>query len=420
MTDNILKVNLSNLTSSQVHQLCSIIQSTDAKSPNTINELEEIIMKLKRNEVLKHLLEASEPTLGRDGRYFWRPIIGRPDIQIRTKSLEQCYEKAVDKYLALQHQFTLQESLELYNDSRIDIAESTKLRNKQLMNAWFNDILDKPISNIKQSELKDLYTARVVAKAGKIKHKDCRNINSVLRKVFEYANESLKQDTIDIEKAIKSFKDINPKLFASESPIIGVNPANRLTKDELIKVIARCNEIQNVYTCAILLAIYSGGRVSEVCGLYKSDIDFENSVINITHALKYDYSIADPKEHKSRVLPLPEKALNALRRALELSPEDSPYVFYHKAPRMDTEVLTASQLHHYLIKHIEAPLGIIPKSMHDIRRTYASLLGESPMPHALRELLLGHELVGLDKSYDVDATPVAEIIEKLNTIFADF
>ena len=60
------------------------------------------------------------------------------------------------------------------------------------------------------------------------------------------------------------------------------------------------------------------------------------------------------------------------------------------------------------------------KSMHDIRRTYASLLGESPMPHALRELLLGHELTGLDKCYDVDSTPIPEIVEKLNIVFADF
>ena len=121
------------------------------------------------------------------------------------------------------------------------------------------------------------------------------------------------------------------------------------------------------------------------------------------------------------MLPLPEKALNALRRALELSPEDSPYVFYHKAPRLDMTVLTHRQLSHYLVDHVETPLGIIPKSMHDIRRTYASLLGESPiMPHALRESILGHELEGLDKYYDFDATPMPEIVEKLNIIFADY
>ena len=45
---------------------------------------------------------------------------------------------------------------------------------------------------------------------------------------------------------------------------------------------------------------------------------------------KKDYSIADPKEYKARVIPLPDKALNTLRRALELSPKDSPYVFYHR------------------------------------------------------------------------------------------
>ena len=88
---------------------------------------------------------------------------------------------------------------------------------------------------------------------------------------------------------------------------------------------------------------------------------------------------------------------------------------------MDLDVLTPRQLSHYLEDHVETPLGIISKSMHGIRRTYTSMLGESNIiSHALRECIIGHELEGLDKYYDFDATPIPEIIKKLNIIFADF
>ena len=420
MTDNI-NLNLSNLTSSQLHQIMLIMQDTDAESPNTINELKEMLMKSKRKEIIDELIRTTyDPKQGKNG-YFWRPIKGRDDIQVRGKTKEELFEKAIKKYLALQNQYTLLEVLELCNDSRKDITEDTKLRKVQYLKAWLPDLINKPISDIKNHELYQAYEKHVVEAKGKMTRANCRNINCVLRRTFEYANEVLKQDTIDIEKAIKSFRNINPKLFAGNTTlVIGMNPAHRLTRDEVKLVVKYCNENQNIYTCAILFAIYSGARVSEVCGLLKSDIDFDNSLINVSHALKRDYSLEDPKEHKVRVIPLPNKAINALKTALELSPEDSPYVFYHKAPRMNTDMLTTSQLNHYLTKHIEKPLGIKNKRMHSLRKTYASMLGESDIHHALRELLLGHELTGLDRCYDVDATPIPEIVKKLNKIFADY
>lgn len=58
---------------------------------------------------------------------------------------------------------------------------------------------------------------------------------------------------------------------------------------------------------------------------------------------------------------------------------------------------------------------------HSLQVAYASLLGESNLiPHALRELLIGHELTGLDRYYDVDATNIADVVEKLNIVFADY
>ena len=62
-------------------------------------------------------------------------------------------------------------------------------------------------------------------------------------------------------------------------------------------------------------------------------------------------------------------------------------------------------------------IGIERKSAHDIRRTYDSILDEAVMPSALRHLLVGHELTGIDKCYLVDDSTLEEVRVIMNKAF---
>lgn len=61
------------------------------------------------------------------------------------------------------------------------------------------------------------------------------------------------------------------------------------------------------------------------------------------------------------------------------------------------EWMTKKQVDHE-IRLICKILGIIPKSSHDIRRTYASILDENGVPTALRKKLMGHSLTPMEKA----------------------
>lgn len=65
-------------------------------------------------------------------------------------------------------------------------------------------------------------------------------------------------------------------------------------------------------------------------------------------------------------------------------------------------------------------IGISRKSAHDIRRTYDSILDEVSMPSALRHLLMGHELAGIEAHYLRDAHNLEEIKEIINQAFKKF
>ena len=62
------------------------------------------------------------------------------------------------------------------------------------------------------------------------------------------------------------------------------------------------------YYNAIVVLLYTGLRISELCGLTTSDIDFEKGFIQVNHQINYDkgkYSINETKtESGIREIPM--------------------------------------------------------------------------------------------------------------------
>ncbi len=85
----------------------------------------------------------------------------------------------------------------------------------------------------------------------------------------------------------------------------------------LCKVIA---SIRNTVDEVIIL-LGTGLRVSELCGLTETDLDFENRIINVDHQLlrsaETGYYIEKPKtESGIRQIPMSEKVYEALGRVV--------------------------------------------------------------------------------------------------------
>ena len=102
----------------------------------------------------------------------------------------------------------------------------------------------------------------------------------------------------------------------------------------------------------------------------------------------------------------------------EVTVPDSEFLFQNTNNRKKVcEWMTKKQVDHE-IRVICKILGIIPKSSHDIRRTYASILDENGVPTALRKKLMGHSLTPMEKSYLVDGFSAKEIVIIMTGVYS--
>ena len=89
--------------------------------------------------------------------------------------------------------------------------------------------------------------------------------------------------------------------------------------DEQVNVLLSFVQIDGVYQKyynAIVVLLHTGLRISELCGLTTSDIDFEKGFIQVNHQINYDkgkYSINEPKTDSGiREIPMLEPVRKAL------------------------------------------------------------------------------------------------------------
>ncbi|WP_017187058.1 tyrosine-type recombinase/integrase [Alkalibacillus haloalkaliphilus] len=126
---------------------------------------------------------------------------------------------------------------------------------------------------------------------------------------------------------------------------------------------------------AILLALTTGMRYSELVGLTRKDFDFNNNTIQINKTWDYKrgLSFKDTKNHETRTIKVNDKTMSKFKELFENTPDNiHGLVFY--SPQSKHKVLTNNTLNKAL-KHLLNKLNfdqII--TMHGLRHTHASVL----------------------------------------------
>ena len=179
------------------------------------------------------------------------------------------------------------------------------------------------------------------------------------------------------------------------------------SKVEVSKIVKFCfEEIQNRndnrYTClAILLAIFSGMRIGEICALKFDDIDFEKKLIHVRKTL---LRIPTPLEPcKSKVIIQTPKTMDSIRdipvqddlleiiKTLKVYDED--YVASGGKKYVEPRLLR--ERYNKLVRN----LGIKPINFHGIRHTFASINIENGTDIKTISQLLGHS--GVEITLDI-------------------
>ena len=146
---------------------------------------------------------------------------------------------------------------------------------------------------------------------------------------------------------------------------------------------------QNNTNISVLLCLFTGLRVGELCGLKWSDIDFQNGAVSVCRTVqrinkhgKSEVAIGSPKSKSSvRIVPIPDFLLAILKAKRK---GDDFYII------TGTSKPTEPRTMQNRFKSILKTCGIRNVNFHLLRHTYATICIENGFdPKTLSELL-GH------------------------------
>lgn len=193
------------------------------------------------------------------------------------------------------------------------------------------------------------------------------------------------------------------------------------TKEENKKIIDYLITNLNRINLGILLAIFTGARIGEICALKWQDIDFKNNCILINKTLqrtidvqtgKTKIIITSPKNKTSnRIVPLPTELINLIK---PLKKNNDDYVVVSKKLKYTEPRL--------LRKHYKKVIDILELDylkFHALRHTFASLNIDNGIDTKTVSQLLGHSDINTTlKIYThVSTEQKQRAIDKFNNMF---
>ncbi len=180
----------------------------------------------------------------------------------------------------------------------------------------------------------------------------------------------------------------------------------RIEQEKLEKEILFNNEPE------YLLCLYMGLRVGELCALRWEDVDFENRILHVRHAVhripagSKIYStklvLGVPKSEASiRDIPLPD-FLSAMLRNKKKSEQGTPKDFLFKGTK--TECRDPRTMQHK-IRKLCCKLEIKDVHMHTLRHTFATRCLEKGVQYEVLSEFLGHSSPQITLRHYAHCTP---------------
>lgn len=277
------------------------------------------------------------------------------------------------------------------------------------------DFVSLPIHTVTERNIIRLLKS-IVQGNEKIPQKRYAAVKTVIRTLFNYARIYMEIDCISVKNIMDdvrfpstAFKRTN----TDDSSQVFKHSEIKLIKDAL-------KNTDDLLELGILLTIETGVRIGELCSIKRDCITENHLLIKYSeHKAKfgneYHYYIGAPKKDKERTVVLNDDAKRIIKKILSL--HDSEWIFPSKA---DNTQWMRSYYFDKAIRAVCRRLGIAERSMHKLRKTYASYIlsqKEDGVTDKLAQVQLGHsDILTTQQSYHYDIFDTDEKIKILGSI----
>lgn len=245
--------------------------------------------------------------------YSWKlvptdkvPAGKRPCLSLREK-IKQIQKDLDDGIDTIGKKMTVCQLYEKYTRQRGNVRKGTQKSRQQLMKLLSEDKLGAAsIDSVKLSDAKE-WAIRMKEKG--ISYKTISNDKRSLKAAFYTAiqDDCIRKKPFDFQ--------LNTVIEDDTEPKVPLTPA----QEESFLSFAQNDKVYQKYYDELIILLGTGFRISELCGLTDTDIDFENRIINVDHQLlrsaETGYYIETPKTKSGiRQIPMSEKVYEAFNR----------------------------------------------------------------------------------------------------------
>ena len=248
--------------------------------------------------------------------YSWKlvptdkiPAGKRPDLSLREK-VRQIQQDIADGIDPIGKKMTVCQLYAKYIRQRGNVKRGTKKSREQLMKLLSDDKLGAAsIDSVKLSDAKEW--ALRMQEQGVAYNTICNSKRS-LKAIFYMAiqDDCIRKNPFDFP--------INDVINDDTEPKVPLTPAQ---EEELLKFM-QDDPVYAKYYDEVVILLETGLRISELCGLTETDLNFEKRFVNVDHQLlrstEDGYYIETPKTDSGfRQVPMSAAAYEAFQRVLQ-------------------------------------------------------------------------------------------------------
>lgn len=363
-----------------------------------INDIQNSMEAMKREELLnKHQYKIWQ---GKDGKWYtYLPDESKKDgRRLVKRSEKKSLEDVIVSYWKKTEKIFLEDIFEEWLIQKLEYGEIQKQtydRYKTDFQRFFanSDILKKDIRKITEDDL-EMFIRNTI-KNMKLSNKSYSGLRLLIIGIFKYAKKrkfteiSITQFLGDLELPKKCFSKRNMK-----------DEESVFTDVEVEKIFDYIKENKSLINYGILLAFQTGVRVGELCTLKFSDIQDNKLCIRRTEVRYRDseggyiYEVREsPKtEVGNRDIILNSEAQKTLKQIRRMNPFGE-YMFMKNGKRIKEKAFSVK------IVKICRYVGIKERSMHKVRKTYATKLINGGVDESLVIRQMGHTSIDCTKNY---------------------